>query len=139
MVGIRVRFPLLDHQLVQFSGTVPSGLKMRGWQKRYIFKQAMTGLLPNRILYKKKHGFGVPIGRWLLEHASLKSLISDVLHDSKTRQRGYFLPSFLDRLLELHWAGHASYYGEVLWYIFILECWHRQHLERALEVVSVAN
>lgn len=132
LAGVRVRFPLLDQRLVEFSGRIPSWLKMRGWEKRYIFKQAMKGILPRRVLYKKKHGFGVPLGKWLLHNRRLNSLVVDVLSDPRTRQRGYFCPAFLDRLMELRRGQHAAYYGEVTWYLLVLELWHRQHLERTI-------
>jgi asparagine synthase (glutamine-hydrolysing) len=105
---------------------------MSGWEKRYIFKQAMKGILPRRVLYKKKHGFGVPLGKWLLHNRRLNSLVVDVLSDPRTRQRGYFCPAFLDRLMELRRGQHAAYYGEVTWYLLVLELWHRQHLERPI-------
>jgi asparagine synthase (glutamine-hydrolysing) len=129
LAGIRVRYPMLDQQLVQFSGRVPTRLKLKGFQKRYIFKQAMRGILPEAVLQKKKHGFGVPLGLWLLQEPVLKTLVQDVLADSRTRQRGYFPPAFYDRLLEWHRSDHAAYYGEVVWYLLALELWHRQHLE----------
>jgi asparagine synthase (glutamine-hydrolysing) len=138
LAGMRVRFPLLNQELVEFSGRIPTHLKMRGWQKRYIFKQAMKGLLPERVLNKKKHGFGVPLGKWLLHNSRLNALVMDVLCDSRTRQRGYFRPAFLDQLIELHRGEDPAYYGELLWYVVVLEFWHRIHLERAIRV-PVAN
>ena len=130
LAGVHVRFPLLDYQLAELSGQIPTNLKLKGFQKRYIFKQAMKGILPEQVLYKKKHGFGVPVSHWFLEDPQLKSLMQDVLCDTRTRQRGYFRPQFLDRLMDLHRREHAAYYGEVIWYLVALELWHRQHLER---------
>jgi asparagine synthase (glutamine-hydrolysing) len=135
MAGVRVRFPLLDYKLAELSGRVPASLKMRGYEKRFIFKQAMKGILPDTILYKKKHGFGVPVALWFLQDPRLQTLVSDILTDSRTRQRGYFRPAFLDRLLELHRGKDAHFYGEIIWYLVALELWHRQHLERTVESV----
>jgi len=137
LAGVRVRYPLLDQRLVEFSGRIPSILKMKGFEKRYIFKKAMTGILPDEVLQKKKHGFGVPLGQWLLKDENLKALVQDVLNDTRTRQRGYFQPKFLDKLLKLHRESHAAYYGTVVWYLLALELWHRQHLESPREVAHV--
>ena len=137
MVGVRARFPLLDHKLAELSGRVPAPLKMRGFEKRFIFKEAMKGILPHNVLYKKKHGFGVPVALWFLQDSRLEALVSDVLTDSRTRQRGYFRPAFLDHLLKLHRGKDAHFYGEILWYLVALELWHRQHLERSVENVCV--
>jgi asparagine synthase (glutamine-hydrolysing) len=129
IAGVRVRYPLLDRRLAEFSGTIPAKLKLKGSQKRYIFKEAMRGILPDVVLFKKKHGFGVPIGNWFLQDAGLRSLAQDVLNDSRTRQRGYFRTGFYDRVLDLHRRDHAAFYGEIIWYFVALELWHRQHLD----------
>ena len=131
LAGVRVRYPLLDRRLAEFSGRIPARLKLRGSKLRYIFKRAMTGILPDVVLFKKKHGFGVPIGNWFLSDAKLKSLGLDVLNDARTRQRGYFRSEFYDRIVDLHRRDHAAYYGEVIWYMIALELWHREHFEKA--------
>jgi asparagine synthase (glutamine-hydrolysing) len=137
IAGVRARFPLLDHRLAELSGCVPASLKMRGFQKRFIFKQAMKGILPQKVLYKKKHGFGVPLSLWFLQDARFGSLATDLLNDARTRQRGYFQPAILDRLLELCRSKDARFYGEILWYVVALELWHRQHLELSQETACV--
>jgi asparagine synthase (glutamine-hydrolysing) len=125
LAGVHVRYPLLDRRLAELSARIPSNLKLRGFEKRYIFKQAMKHTLPDRILYKKKHGFGVPVGYWMLHDEGMKSLAA-VLDEPQTRQRGYFRPEFLARIQELNHT-HPAYYGEVLWIVLVLELWHRRH------------
>ena len=137
LAGVNVRYPLLDDRLAELSSRIPSCLKLKGQEKRYIFKQAMTGILPEKVLYKKKHGFGVPLALWFLKNESLNTLMQDVLNDRRTRQRGYFRPEFFDRLSGLHRSEHAGYYGEVVWYLVALELWHRQHLESNREMAGV--
>jgi asparagine synthase (glutamine-hydrolysing) len=138
MAGIRVRYPLLDRRLVEFSGRIPTNLKLKGMEKRYIFKQAMKGILPDQVLHKKKHGFGVPLGEWFLHDAKLKALVQDVLGDPRTQQRGYFRREFLGKLIGLHKQENAGFYGEIVWYLVALELWHREHLKPVREV-SIAG
>ena len=137
IAGVRVRYPLLDCALAELSGRIPTRLKLRGFDKRYIFKQAMKGILPEKVLYKEKHGFGVPLGRWFLKDPQLQSLVQDVLHDPRTRQRGYFRSAFFDRLLDLHHQHHGRFYGEIIWYVVALELWQREQVERRLGIASV--
>ncbi len=134
MAGVNVRYPFLDGRLAEFSGRIPTSLKLKGFEKRYIFKEAMKGILPQKILNKKKHGFGVPLAQWLLQNPRMRELRQDLLHDPRTRQRGYFRPSFFDRLTKLH-SEEPNFYGEVVWYLLALELWHRQHLERSRDTV----
>lgn len=129
IAGVRVRYPLLDYQLAELASRIPSRLKLKGFEKRYIFKKAMQSILPQEILYKKKHGFGVPVSRWLLQDPQLNGLMKDLLGDARTRQRGYFRPAFVDKVLRLHREDHVGFYGEVVWYLLALELWHRHHFD----------
>jgi len=85
----------------------------------------MTGFLPQDILTKKKHGFGLPFGVWLKTHERLRELIYSLLHALKGR--GIVQKSFLDRLIEQHREGHASYFGYAIWDLAMLECWLQAH------------
>ena len=134
MAGVNVRYPFLDKRLAEFSGRIPSSLKLKGFEKRYIFKEAMKGILPQKILNKKKHGFGVPLAQWLLQNPRMRELREDLMHDSRTRQRGYFLPGFYDRLTKLH-SEEPNFYGEIVWYLLALELWHRHHLDKSRSTV----
>jgi asparagine synthase (glutamine-hydrolysing) len=134
LAGVNVRYPLLDDHLAELSGRIPAALKLKGFDKRYIFKQAMKGILPHKVLYKKKHGFGVPLAQWLLQNAHMRELMQDVMHDPHTRQRGYFRPSFFARLIKLH-EEQPNFCGEIVWYLMALELWHRRHLEPRRERV----
>ena len=62
--GIEVRYPLLDEDLLDFSGTLPDNFKVRGTKLRWFFKEALRDLLPTEIINKSKHGFGLPFGLW---------------------------------------------------------------------------
>src|SRR5208283_1812036 len=64
IAGVNIRYPLLDERLAELSGQIPASLKLKGFEKRYIFKEAMKGILPKKVLFKKKHGFGVPLAQW---------------------------------------------------------------------------
>lgn len=137
LAGVNVRYPLLDERLAELSGRIPAALKLKRFQKRYIFKQAMQDILPAKVLYKKKHGFGVPLAQWLLQNPRMNALMNDMLHDRRTLQRGYFRRDFLERLMRLH-QQQPNFYGEIVWYLLALELWHRQHLEKRREAVHVS-
>lgn len=126
MAGMRVRYPLLDKELAEMSGRIPSALKLKGSEKRYIFKKAMLGILPNKVLYKKKHGFGVPISRWFLEEPRLRDMMETSLSDQGLKHLGIFRPSFMSRLRELH-RQEPGYYGESIWYLVVLDTWLQRH------------
>lgn len=125
LAGVDVRYPLLDEEIVAFAATIPPGLQVKGVDLRYFFKKALRDFLPAETLTKSKHGFGLPFGLWMNTHAPLRELAYDSLHSF--RQRGYIKPGYLDQLLEQHRAGHASYYGVMIWVIMLLEQWLQVH------------
>jgi asparagine synthase (glutamine-hydrolysing) len=128
--GVNVRFPYLDLPLAEFSGRLPANMKLRGFEKRYLFKRAVGKLLPEEILKKKKHGFGLPIGVWIQSHPKLRSWAEQILYDPRTYQRGYFQREFIERLFKLMDENASSpFYGDVMWIFLMLELWHRHHVE----------
>jgi asparagine synthase (glutamine-hydrolysing) len=129
LAGVNVRFPYLDHPLAEFSGRIPAALKVKGLEKRFLFKQATRDLLPKAILKKKKHGFGLPMGLWLKTDPKMRGMAEDVLHDPRTYQRGYFQRDFIEKTFAAMDQDDTPYYGDVLWPFLILELWHRHHIE----------
>jgi asparagine synthase (glutamine-hydrolysing) len=121
LAGIPVAYPMLDDDVVELSCRVPSRTKLPQGKLRWFYKQAFAGFLPEAILKKSKHGFGLPFGIWLKDHAPLRELAYDSVN--RLKQRPYFLPGFIDEALRMHQAGHAAYYGELIWILMMLELW----------------
>jgi hypothetical protein len=71
-----------------------------------------------------------------LQDPHMSELVQDLMHDARTRQRGYFRPEFVQRLMALH-KVQPNYYGEIVWYLVALELWHRKHLEQQRQSVHV--
>ncbi len=126
--GIGVRFPYLDPRLVEHCGRLPARYKVRGTHKRYLFKQAMAGILPEAILRKPKQGFGLPTAVWMKDDPALKSLVRETLLDGRARSRGWINPDFVARLLELHMAGGWDH-SAAIWQLLVLELWLRRHMD----------
>jgi asparagine synthase (glutamine-hydrolysing) len=131
LAGVNVRFPFLDHPLVEFSGRIPARLKVKGMEKRYLFKLATRKLLPKSILKKRKHGFGLPIGLWLKTDPTMRGAVEEILRDPRTYQRGYFQRQFIERIFAAMDQDNTPFYGDVLWPFLMLELWHRHHVEGA--------
>jgi asparagine synthase (glutamine-hydrolysing) len=121
VAGVQVGFPLLDDDLVDFSLRLAPALKLRGLRLRYFFKDALRDFLPDAILRKTKHGFGLPFGPWVLEGGPLREFVLDSLHAAALRR--YVRPSFITELVETHLPAHPGYYGEMLWILMMLEQW----------------
>ena len=119
--GIDVRYPLLDDAMMDFSGEVPPDWKVKGQYLRWFFKTALKGFLPDEIINKSKHGFGLPFGLWAKEYAPLRERIEARLADLK--KRNILQPAYIDLLRNEHMSGHATYFGKMIWNMMILEEW----------------
>ena len=125
-VGVEVRVPLLDLDVVKFAAHVPSKLKQRGRVGKAIFKQAMRPYLPRAVIYRPKSGFGAPLRRWLRQE--LRSKVDDTLDAAVLRRRGFFDPLAVRRLIELDRSGaiDASY---TIFALMCFELWCRRFVD----------
>jgi asparagine synthase (glutamine-hydrolysing) len=123
LAGVEVGFPLLDDRLLDFSFKLPTSYKLKGLKLRWFFKEALRGFLPDQILVKKKHGFGLPFGTWAVQHAALNKLASDSLHG--LAERNIIRREFIDTLLKEHLPAHPGFYGELVWIMTMMEQWLR--------------
>ena len=119
--GIEVRYPLLDDAMLDFSGEVPPDWKVKGQYLRWFFKKSLIGFLPDEIINKSKHGFGLPFGVWAREYAPLRERIEDRLSDLKKRR--ILNPAYIDHVRDQHMTGHATYFGRAVWQMLMLEEW----------------
>ena len=123
--GIEVRYPLLDDRMVDFANHLPVNYKVRGQRLRWFFKEALKDLLPDKIIHKSKHGFGLPFGVWSNEHAPLGELVNQSVSDFK--RRDWVQPAYLDHMLGMLRGPHASYYGVIIWVVMMLERWLQEN------------
>ena len=126
LAGVTVRYPMLDDDLVEYSTRIPSTWKLpsnsfKGSRLRHFYKQALIGWLPEETINKSKHGFGLPFGVWMRTHKPLQELAYDNI--LRLKERGIFLPGFLDQAIASHRDGHAAYYGELIWILTCMELW----------------
>jgi asparagine synthase (glutamine-hydrolysing) len=120
--GIRTRFPFLDPTLASFTGELGAHMKVRGIQKRYLFKRALAGFLPERVLRKPKHGFSVPVANWIRTDPRVREAVLDPIIDSRSLVRECFTSTGLDSLIDDHLQGRWDY-GAWLWALMMLSRW----------------
>ena len=123
LAGVEPGFPLLDDRLLDFSLKLPTSYKLKGLKLRWFFKAALRGFLPDEILVKKKHGFGLPFGPWAVNHSALNKLATESLHG--LADRNIVRREFIDTLLKEHLPAHPGFYGELVWIMTMLEQWLR--------------
>ncbi len=120
--SLEVREPLMDHELVEWLGTLPSSLKMQGSEGKYVFKKAMEPFLPNDVLYRPKMGFAVPLARWF--RGPLRERVRGALLDGQLAQLGWFNMETIKQLVEQHESG-ASDHSTPIWTLLMYDAFMR--------------
>ena len=123
--SLEARPPLLDHRLAEFAATIPAQYRLRGGTTKYLFKQAMRGVLPDAIIDRPKHGFAVPIAKWL--RSDLAGFARALLLSDDCRQRGIFDAAHVERLLTLNARGRDL--DLQLWTMMSFELWCQRFLD----------
>jgi len=124
--SLEMRSPFLDHAVLEFAARLPSRLKLHGFRGKYLVRRLMAGVLPEPVLRRRKMGFAVPVADWLRHE--LHDLARDILLGARARQRGYFRPLAVERLLDEHAAAQRDHHT-ILWSLLMLELWHRTFLD----------
>lgn len=123
--SLEVRAPFLDTRVVELAMSLPFSLKMRGTTRKWLLKKALEPLLPAEILYRKKHGFALPVAAWL--KGPLRPLIEDVLSEQAVAQAGFFEPKVVRRLIDEHLNDRVDH-RKPLWALLMFELWRRRWL-----------
>jgi asparagine synthase (glutamine-hydrolysing) len=124
--ALEARCPFLDQELLDFAWRIPSNLKLKGLTTKYILKRAVEGLVPEKIIRRRKHGFGVPVGHWF--RTGLRNYLCEALLGKDASCRGYFREAVLRRLVEEHLSGRRDH-GQRLWTLLTFEIWHRTFID----------
>jgi len=125
LAGVEVGYPLLDDKLLEFSMRLPTHYKLRGLKLRWFFKEALRGFLPDEIITKRKHGFGLPFGVWASRDPKLSAFAAESVRGLAAR--GVLRPEFVESLLRDRLPESPGYYGEMVWIAMMLEQWLRHH------------
>jgi asparagine synthase (glutamine-hydrolysing) len=127
--SIESRVPLLDHLVIEFAASLPASVRMPGGRLKHLLKEVAFSLVPREMLDRPKQGFAVPVGRWF--RGALRDAFGDILGAPLTRQRGYFNPAFVDRVVAEHLSGRRDHTTR-LWMLLVFELWHRQYIDQAV-------
>jgi asparagine synthase (glutamine-hydrolysing) len=99
------RFPFMDHRVIEFAACLPSRLKIRGLNEKYILKRAMQDMLPESVSARAKRPYRAPIHCSFFGDASL-DYVQELLSPETVRALGYFHPQAVARLVKKAQGPH---------------------------------
>ena len=125
--SLEVREPLMDHKLVEWLATLPSNLKMRGNESKYLLKKSMEPKLPDDVLYRPKMGFAVPLARWF--RGPLRQRVRNSLLEGRMADCGYFNHGAIQKIVEQHESG-AHDHSTPIWTLLMYDAFLRNVLDQ---------
>jgi asparagine synthase (glutamine-hydrolysing) len=120
--SLEVREPLMDHPLVEWLATLPTSLKMRGAEGKFLLKKAMEPHLPRDIMYRPKMGFAVPLARWF--RGPLRQRVRDELLGGPMAETGWFNPEVIKQIVDQHQSG-ARDHSTPIWTLLMFDAFLR--------------
>ncbi len=124
--SLEVRVPFLDHRIVEFSDTLPRNFKLRLFTNKYILKKVFHGKLPNKILYRKKQGFNIAIGK-LLKQGLLDKFI-DLLDKNAIKRQGIFDYGYIKQVISEHMRSKKDNRRQI-WAIIAFQVWFNKYFK----------
>ena len=124
--SLELRVPFLDHRFIEFSATMPSKYRFKGYENKYILKKAMEPYLTEEILYRKKLGFPTPLS--IMFKGELFDFVKNIIDSDISHDRGYFDQNEIQKVLAEHKNGDEDHH-RILWQLLVLELWHREYID----------
>ena len=118
--SLEVRPPFLDHRIVEFAGTLPAHLKIKGKKTKFIMRELLRTKLPAPILQRRKEGLDIPAHDWL--RGPLKPLLLEGLGPESVKRTGIFSSTAINRLVDRHLNRQVNL-GYHLWGLLTLHLW----------------
>jgi asparagine synthase (glutamine-hydrolysing) len=123
--SLEARVPYLDNEVLEFVLKMPSRLKWRGKERKFILKKAYAHDLPAEILSRKKQGFSIPLKSWLNEEWN--ELMHDVLSEEEIKNGYLFNWKTISRWMKEHETGRANH-SHILWSLMVFYMWKNTFL-----------
>ncbi|TPV33365.1 asparagine synthase (glutamine-hydrolyzing) [Paucihalobacter ruber] len=119
--SLECRAPFLNKDLWNFTNSLPEDYLMKGWNKKYILKEAFAHKFPKDFLNKSKQGFGVPVGDWL--RSSLRRELESFIEPKFLETQKIFNSIYINTLVKNHIAGKEDNSLRV-WSFYVFQKWY---------------
>ncbi|MBK9154768.1 MAG: asparagine synthase (glutamine-hydrolyzing) [Chloracidobacterium sp.] len=126
--SLEARSPFLDHKLIEFAASLPSSLKVRRFQTKTLLKKVAARLVPPEVIYRRKMGFGVPVGHWF--RGEMSDFLKGTLLSERALGRGIIRPERIRGYVEEHVEGRYDHSFR-LWTLLMLELWFQRFIDRS--------
>lgn len=124
--SLEARSPFLDHKVIEFAASLPENLKVNRFRPKYLLKKVAARLVPPEVVYRRKMGFGMPVGAWF--RGEMKGFVCDVLLSETSLNRGIIRREAIERYVKEHINGEMDH-AFPLWTLLMLELWFQRFID----------
>jgi asparagine synthase (glutamine-hydrolysing) len=124
--SFEVRFPLLDHKLIEFMTSIDPKWRIKEGKSKYLMKKLLEGKIPDKIINKQKLGLNPPMGIWLKN--DLRTLMNEYLSKESIEKRGLFDFRFVQHMIH-EFDTNKKDRSLTIWALIVLEEWFRQYAD----------
>jgi asparagine synthase (glutamine-hydrolysing) len=122
--SMELRVPFVDHEIVEYCATIPSSLKIRGVQKKYLLRKIAGTYLPENIVKHRKQGFASPMTSWL-KH-DLKNVLKERLSQEEMSKHNFFNFNYVQKQIEDHMSG-KEIHDKLLFSLLVFQTWYNKN------------
>ncbi|HMN43718.1 MAG TPA: asparagine synthase (glutamine-hydrolyzing) [Povalibacter sp.] len=119
-VGLEARAPLLDYRVVELAFRIPTSLKLRDGQQKWILRQLLRRYLPETLIKRPKTGFAAPVSAWL--SGALRTWAQALLDPARIAREGYLAPGPIADLWTQYLGGQRKWHTH-LWNVLMFQAW----------------
>jgi len=125
--SLEVRSPFLDYRIIDFAFSLPSKWKFDALHSKKILTDSFSGILPESIIHRPKHGFEVPVGKWM-NGALLENIRNDWFDEKFIKHQGIFHPEKMQRLKNQVERGQGLRDQSFIWSVIVFQNWWKKHM-----------
>ncbi len=119
-VSLESRIPMLDRDVMEFVWTLPPSMKLSEGVGKQVLRDVLYRYVPKELMDRPKHGFSIPVSRWLKER-ELHDWAAELLREEKIRREGFFDPAAVRRLWEDF--EQKGIWRRQIWHLLQFEAW----------------
>lgn len=121
--SLETRVPMLDSKVIELAYRLPASFKINKTNRKIILKDTFRDLIPEELFHAPKHGFAVPIGKWL--ETILKEQLLKYADKEYLEAQGLFNADYINRIINEHMTHKADRYSE-LWAFYVFQNWYER-------------
>jgi asparagine synthase (glutamine-hydrolysing) len=118
------RVPFCDPAVAELALALPRSMRVRGFTKKRLLRQAVAPLLPREIVHGRKQGFSIPAAAWL--RGDLEPFAREVLSPQALERQGFFDPAAVGALIEAH-VSRRDDLSRQLWGLLAFTLWFERY------------